>query len=114
MSYPRSFPLPRRVALALGVTLIRWARGSAAARRRDDGRAAVTLERTAAPPVAESTAAAAETQREVHPSAEVLREARVADAEARSRAIRQHHVNRQVAAERLQAERRALAWPGHP
>lgn len=154
MPYPRPYPLPRRIALVLGLTLVRWARGSAVARSRDADRSASMLERAAAPPAAEAhtvepstaahsiepatTAHSAELSKTEHSTAqsttvhsttaspsEATAAARSSHAqgadtayarqvEARSRAIRQYQVDRQVEAERLRAERRAFSGLVHP
>ena len=129
MSYTRPYPLPRRIALVLGLTLVRWARGSVTARSRDVDRSAPVLVRAAAPPAAEAhttgpsttvhatTASPSMSKPTAVARASEVPQARTAYArqvEARARAIRQHQVDRQVEAERLRAERRAFSGPVHP
>lgn len=137
MSYTRPYPLPRRIALVLGLTLVRWARGSATARTRDADRSAPMLERAAAPPASQAHSAepstmahSAESSTTVHSMtasastseltaadhssrAQGAETAYTRQAEARARAIRQHQVDRQVEAERLRAEQRAFFGPVH-
>lgn len=99
MSISRTYPMPRRVALSVGLALIRWARTTArpSARTR-----AVTPSATAA---AQPLIVDAElTPAELVPVA-ALR------AGARAKAIRQHRVDRQVEREREQAMGRYLSLP---
>lgn len=85
--------LPRRAALSIGIALIRWARGTTRASSR-------------APPGALLTGVE-------HSSSVTAEQARgtARQAEAHAKAIRQHHVARQVEREQEQAMRRYLTLP---
>lgn len=96
MSISRTYPMPRRVALNVGIALIRWARGTARATSRAPAVAPST-------DVAHSSIASAATA----PGAAL-------QAAARAKAIRQYHVDRQVERERDQAMRRYLTLPRQP
>ena len=149
MSYPSPYPIPRRIALSVGLLLVRWA-------RRPAGPDSLTVDRSTATSASSATAA-----RSARPAVVTARAAAVASADHgapavvatpavdtadhtvpgagqaratapvtdavspnpaqharavadRERAIRQFEVDRQVAAERMRAEHRALSWPGHP
>lgn len=97
MSISRTYPMPRRVALTVGIALIRWARGTAQA----PSRAPVV------PPAAE--AARSRSVVVTRPAPDVALQA-----SDRAKAIRQHHVDRQVERERDQAMRRYFTLPRQP
>lgn len=138
MSYPSPYPIPRRIALSVGLLLVRWARrpagpdsltvdrstATAATTARSARPAVVTADRgapavvaTPAVDTADHTVPGAGQARATAPVTDAVSPNPAQHARAvadRERAIRQFEVDRQVAAERTRAEHRALSWPGHP
>lgn len=107
MSISRTYPMPRRVALSVGMALIRWARSTA---RASSPTPAVppTTEAAQSPSMSTGTAQSPSTIA-VGPTPEASSHA--AD---RSKAIRQHRVDLQIERERDQAMRRYLTLPRQP
>lgn len=104
MSLSRTYPMPRRVALSVGMALIRWARSTARASAPAPAVSPTTEDAQSSPM---STDAA--------PSPSIVAAGPTPDtslhAGDRVKAIRQHRVDRQVERERDQAMRRYLTLP---
>lgn len=85
--------IPRRAALSLGIALIHWARGTTrASSRASPGPLLTAVENSSIVTAERARGAARQT-------------------DARAKAIRQHHVDRQVEREQEQAMRRYLTLP---